>query len=328
MNYRRLGRSGLKVSELVLGTMNFGGVTDEKESIHIINRAVDEGINIIDCADIYNNGKSEEIAGKALASGIKRSSVFITSKTFYPLSDEPNAGGNSKHHIINACEESLRRLKTDYIDIYFLHRYDKDIPIEESLYALDLLVQQGKVRYTGCSTFPPWKTTEAMMYAESHNLPAFIAEEPPYNLLDRRIENEIIPMAIRFDLGLITWSPLAQGILAGKYKSIDYLPPGSRGSQRTVYKERITEKGIEVSQRLKSWIKDRDYSLARFSVAWVLKNKAVSGVILGPRTIDQFTELIGASNINLNNEDIEFCDSLVPPGRFVSNHFNTSRWMK
>lgn len=328
MNYRRLGRSGLQISELVLGTMNFGGATDEKESIRIINRAVDEGINIIDCADIYNRGKSEEILGKALAGGIKRSGVFITSKTFYPLNDGPNTGGNSRHHIINACEESLKRLKTDYIDIYFLHRYDKDVPIEESLYALDLLIQQGKVRYTGCSTFPPWKTVEAIMYAESHNLSGFVVEEPPYNLLDRRIENEIIPMAERFNLGLITWSPLAQGTLAGKYRSIEHLPPGSRGSQRSVYRERITKQGIEVSQKLKSRIKGRDYSLAQFAVAWILMNKAVSGVILGPRTIDQLTDLIGVSNISLNNEDTVFCDSLVPPGRFVSNHFNTSRWMK
>ena len=328
MNYRRLGRSGLKVSELVLGTMNFGGATDEEESIRIINRAVDEGINIIDCADIYNNGKSEEILGKALTSGIKRSGVFITSKTFYPLNVGSNAGGNSRHHIINACEESLKRLNTDYIDIYFLHRYDKDIPIEESLYALDLLIQQGKIRYIGCSTFPPWKTAEAMMYAENHSLTRFIVEEPPYNLLDRRIENEIIPMALRFDLGIITWSPLAQGVLAGKYSNTDHLPPGSRGSQRFIYKERITEKGIEVSQKLKNWIKGRDYSLAQFSVAWILKNEAVSGVILGPRTIEQLKELIGASNITLNNEDIDFCDSLVPPGRFVSDHFNTSQWMK
>ena len=187
MEYRRLGRSGLKISKLTLGTMNFGNPTDKTESFRIINTALDAGINILDCADVYAEGASERIIGEALAENGKRKDVLVTSKAFLPTGKGPNDAGNSKHHILAACENSLKRLKTDWIDIYFLHRTDFSVPQEESLAALDLLVRQGKVRHIGCSTHPPWRAVEAWWIADKHHYPKFICEQPPYNLLDRRV---------------------------------------------------------------------------------------------------------------------------------------------
>ena len=212
MQYRRLGRSGLKISELVLGTMNFGNQTDKTESFKIIDAAIDAGINLLDCADAYAEGRSERVIGEALTANGKRKDVFITSKVFLPVGDRPNDRGNSRHHIVEGCENSLRSLKTDYIDIYFLHRTDFSVPQEETLAAMDLLVRQGKVRHIGCSTHPPWRTVEAMWIADKHHYPKFVCEQPPYNLLDRRIETEIVPMCRAYDLGIISWSPLAQGV--------------------------------------------------------------------------------------------------------------------
>ena len=235
MKYRRLGRSGLMISEIVLGTMNFGNPTDKAESFRIIDAALSAGINLFDCADVYAEGESEKILGEAFSRNGKRPEVFITSKVFMRTGEGPNDAGNSKHHILASCESSLRRLKTDYLDIYFLHRTDFDVPQEETLAALDLLVRQGKVRHIGCSTHPPWRVVEAHWIADKHHYPKFITEQPPYNLLDRRAETEIIPMCQAYDLGIICWSPLAQGVLAGRYRDATQIPPGSRGA----FKKRV-----------------------------------------------------------------------------------------
>lgn len=328
MNYRRLGRSGLKISSLALGTLNFGNPTPKEEAIKIIDRAIDEGINLIDSADVYSDGESEGILGEALGRDGKRKKVFITSKVFMRTGPGPNDEGNSKHHIIESCEESLKRLKTDYIDIYFLHRTDFDIPQEESLAALDLLVKQGKVRYIGSSTHPAWRILEALWISDRCHYSKFVCEQSPYNLLDRRIENELIPMCQTFDLGLLTWSPLAQGILACRYKNPKNLPEGSRGKLKDVYAERITQKGIDVSFELAKRATEKGYLVSQFAIAWILQQPAVTGVILGPRTLEQFEELLPSLEIQLDQSDLEFCNKLVPPGGFVSNHFNTSLWMK
>ncbi|RKY01755.1 MAG: aldo/keto reductase [Spirochaetes bacterium] len=328
MNYRRLGRSGLKVSTIILGTMNFGDATPKEEAVKIIDAALDEGINCIDCADIYAGGKSEEIVGEALKRGAKRDKVLITTKVFWKTGDNPNDGGNTKHHIIEECNRSLKRLKTDYIDIYFLHRTDFNVPQEESLEALDLLVKQGKVRYIGCSTHPVWRIVEAFWIAELHNLTKFVCEEPPYNLLERRIENELIPACKTYDLGIITWSPLAQGLLAGNYQNIENLPEGSRATRSPVYRERITKEGIKISRKFAEFSKKIGITPAQFAVSWVLHQEGITGTIIGPRTLYQFKELIKASDIKLGKRELNYCDKLVPPGQFVSNHFNTSLWMK
>lgn len=328
MKYRRLGRSGLMISEMVLGTMNFGNPTDKAESFKIIGAALDAGINLFDCADVYAEGESEKILGEAFSSNGKRQEVFITSKVFMRTGEGPNDAGNSKHHILAACENSLRRLKTDYIDIYFLHRTDFGVPQEDTLAALDLLVRQGKVRHIGCSTHPPWRVVEAYWIADKHHYPKFVSEQPPYNLLDRRAETEIVPMCQAYDIGIMCWSPLAQGMLAGRYRDATQIPQGSRGAFKKVYGDRITQRGIDVAQRLAERAAVKRCTLPQLAVAWVLHQPGITGTILGPRTLDHFKDLLGSVEVSLDASDLEFCDALVPPETHVSDHFNSAGWRK
>jgi len=327
VNYRRLGRSGLKVSELALGTMNFGYPTSASEAVNIIDAAIDAGINLIDCADVYAGGQSEKILGDALVKGHKRQNVLITSKVFSKTGNGPNDSGNTKYHIINACEKSLKHLKTDTIDIYFLHRTDFSVPQEETLEALNLLVCQGKIRYIACSTHPAWRVVEALWVAETYRYPKFICEQSPYNLLDRRIENEILPMCRAYDLGMMTWSPLAQGVLAGRYKNAARLPKQSRGAQKKIFAQRITRKGIDVALNLNIRATKKKCTIAQIALAWVLKNRSVTTAIIGPRTLNHLKELLPATKIKLNGTDMKYCDSLVLPGTFVSDHFNSAGWI-
>ena len=326
MHYRRLGRSGLMVSEYTLGTMNFGGPTDENSSLLMIDKALDYGINLLDCANIYAEGMSEKILGKALKRNGRRHEVLLTSKAFLPSSNRPNTSGNSRHNLINSCTKSLKRLQTDYLDIFFLHRTDWNIPQEETLSALDFLVNQGYVRYIACSTHPPWRTVEALHISEQKGYPKFICEQPPYSLLDRRIENEIIPMCLEYDMGIITWSPLAQGLLAGRYKKENEFPEGSRATQKNIYAERITEAGVKTAQRIMKWAKKRELSPTALSISWILHQPAITSVIIGPRTPRHLEDLVSAKNIHLSPEELAVFDSLVPPGTFVSDHFNTAGW--
>lgn len=326
MKYRRLGRSGFMVSEVVLGTMNFGNPTAKEESFRIIAAALDGGINLFDCADVYAEGESERILGEAFSQNGKRKEVFLTSKVFMRTGEGPNDGGNSKHHILSACENSLRRLRTDYIDLYFLHRTDWNVPQEETLAALDLLVRQGKVRHIGCSTHPPWRVVEASWIAEKHHYPKFVCEQPPYNMLDRRAETEIIPMCLAYDLGILCWSPLAQGVLAGRYRDAGDIPPGTRGAFKKVYRDRITPQGIDVARKLAERAAAKRCSLPQIAVAWVLHQPGITGAIIGPRTLNHFKDLLGGVDVTLDASDLEFCDGLVPPGTHVSDHFNSAGW--
>ena len=218
-------------------------------------------------------------------------------------------------------------LQTDMIDIYYLHRTDFNVPQEESLAALDYLIQQGKIRYIACSTFPPWRTVEALMLAEKYNLPKFICEQPPYNLLDRRVENEYIPMCRAYDMGIMTWSPLAHGVLAGKYKDASKLPEGSRGTLRKVFGERITKAGIAVGDKFVKEAARLRFPPAQLAVAWVLHQPGVTGTIIGPRSLEQLEEILPAVEITLSKKALSYFDKLVPPGRYVVNYFNTSGWM-
>ena len=328
MEYRRLGRSGLQVSPLVLGTMNFGNPTDKEEACAIVDAAVEAGINLIDCADIYNQGEAERILGAALERNGRRHHVILTSKVYNRTGQGPNDQGNTRHHIIEGCEKSLKQLRTDYIDIYFLHRTDFNVPQEESLDALADLRQQGKIRYIACSTHPAWRTVEALHLAERHGYPKFVCEQPPYNLLDRRIENEIVPMCRHYDLGIISWSPLAQGVLAGKYQDAEQLPEGSRASLRRVFRERITPAGIAVGQQMVERAKAMGCPASQLAVAWVLHQPGITGTIIGPRNVDQLNDLLPGLEVKLSSEDLAFCDDLVPPGRYVTSFFNTAEWMK
>ena len=257
MEYRVLGRSGVKVAPLGLGSGNFADPTPEDEASRIINRAIDAGINLIDTGNSYSDGESERIIGRALSKGNRRHKVILATKVFYKVGPGPNDEDLSRLHLIRACEDSLRRLQTDYIDLYQLHRPSPTIPFDETLGALTDLVRQGKVRYIGSSVHPSWKIMEGIMVSELKGYARFVSEQPPYNLLDRRIENEIVPLCQAHGLGLITWSPLAQGVLAGRYSNTTDLPADSRGAIRGgIYSQRITEPGIEVGNKVISLAED------------------------------------------------------------------------
>jgi aryl-alcohol dehydrogenase-like predicted oxidoreductase len=308
--------------------MNFGGATDKGQSLRIIDEALEAGINLFDCADIYSGGQSERVLGEALARDGKRKKALVTTKAYMPSGPGPNDRGSSRHHIFESCEHSLKSLQTDYIDIFFIHRTDFSVPPEEPLSAMDILVKQGKVRYIACSTHPSWRTVEALMTSDRLGYSKFICEQPPYNLLDRRIEQEILPMCRYFDLGVICWSPLAQGMLAGRYTRADKLPAGSRATQKEVYAERITQAGIDAAAKMAAYARKRGVSPAQFAVAWVINQPGITGSIIGPRTLEQFCDLLPSAEIELTEEDRAFCDTLVPPRSHLSNHFNTTDWMK
>ena len=329
MEYRVLGRSGVKVAPLALGTGNFADPTPEDESIRIINRAIDAGINLIDTSNSYSNGESERMIGRAWAKGARRKEVILATKAFYRVGTGPNDEGLSRLHLIRACEDSLRRLQTDYIDLYQVHRPSPTIPLDETLGALTDLVRQGKVRYIGSSTHPAWKIMEAIMVSELKGHARFVCEQPPYNLLDRRIENEVVPMCQAHGLGLITWSPLAQGVLAGRYPSATELPADSRGALRGgIYSERITQPGIEVGKKMVSLAEAQGISPAQLATLWVKDQPGITAPLIGPRTLDQLEHLLPVLEMTLSDELAEACDRLVPPGSAVASFFNSATWMK
>ena len=241
MDYRVLGRTGVRVSSICLGTDNFADPTPAEESTRILNRALEAGINLLDTGDVYADGEGEKIIGRALKENGLRHQTLIATKVDHgkrrpgfsvddPGSFGPNDHGHTRLNVIRACESSLRRLQTDYIDLYQIHRHSPEIPIDETSSALDDLVRQGKVRYIGCSTHPAWAVMEAVLVSEMKRYARYVSEQPPYNLLDRRIENELIPMCQRYGLGIITWAPMAMGVLAGRYAKADDYPKDSRAT--------------------------------------------------------------------------------------------------
>lgn len=329
MEYRELGRSGVKVAPLGLGTGNFADPTSEAESIDILFRAVEAGINLIDTANSYTNGESERYIGRAFAKGLPRHDVILATKAFQRVGPGPNDEDLSRLHLIRACEDSLRRLNTDYIDLYQVHRPSPTIPVDETLSALTDLVRQGKVRYIGCSTHPAWKIMEAVMVSEMKGFARFVCEQPPYNLLDRRIENELVPMCQAYGLGLITWSPLAQGVLAGRYASATDMPADSRGALRGgIYSERITPAGIEVGQAVIALANAHGISAAQLATLWVKDQPGISAPLIGPRTLEQLEHLLPVLEMTLSADLAAACDKLVPPGGAVASFFNTAAWMK
>jgi aryl-alcohol dehydrogenase-like predicted oxidoreductase len=329
MQYRLLGRTGVKVSSLCLGTSNFADPTPEVECINMMNRAIEAGINLIDTGDSYADGECERIIGKALSLGRNREKVLVATKVHYPMGPGPNDRGNSRLYIMRACEDSLRRLNTDYIDIYQIHRPSPDVAVEETLGALTDLVRQGKIRYAGCSTHPTWQVMEALMVSERYGYVKYILEQPPYNLLDRRIENELVPLCKAYGLGILAWTPMAMGVLTGRYSSaIDY-PADSRAALRGgIYAERVTEKGIAVGIRFVELAKARGLSPAQLSILWVKDQDGITAPLIGPRTVEQLEELLLVAEMDLDDETREACDGLVPPGSAVANFFNSAEWMK
>ncbi len=328
MDYRQFGRTGAKVSPLCLGAMNFGGATDEADSIRVIHAALDAGLNFIDTANVYNAGQSEVVVGKALAG--RRDGVFLATKVHGKMGDGPNDQGNSRLHILKACEDSLRRLGTDYIDLYQIHRPNPEIPVDETLGALTDLVRAGKVRYLGCSTHPAWRVMEALAVSERLGLARYVSEQPPYNLLDRRIENELVPLALSHQLALIPWAPIAQGLLAGRYTAGQPLPADSRAARQPggIYAERVTPRGIELGMKFTELARKFGKTPAQLSLTWCKDQPGITSPIIGPRTLEQLKDVLPVLEMTLTEEERAACDELNPPGGAVVNFHNTSGWMK
>jgi aryl-alcohol dehydrogenase-like predicted oxidoreductase len=308
--------------------MNFGGPTPEGESINMIHRALEAGINFLDTANVYVSGESERVVGKALQGG-RRQRVILATKVFFPQSEDPNDRGNSRRHILQAVEDSLRRLGTDWIDLYQIHRPVFDTPQEETLRALDDLVRQGKVLYTGCSTFPAWMVMEALATSERFGLVRYVTEQPPYNLLDRRIENELVPLAARYGLGLLPWSPLAMGLLAGRYPDARNLPGDSRATRiGTWAAERVHDLSIAKAGEIADLARECGLTPAQLALLWLKDQPAVTAPILGPRTAAQLEDALPVLEMSLDPQAAAALDAIVPPGSAVADFHNTSGWMK
>lgn len=329
MEYRSLGRTGVMVSPLCLGAMNFPSPTSEADSLAIIHRALEAGINFIDTANVYNQGESERVVGMALKENSKRDRVVLATKVHGRTGDLPNDEGNSRFHILKACEDSLRRLQTDHIDLYQLHRPSLTIPQDETLRAFDDLVRAGKVRYIGCSTHPAWMVMEALAVSERFGLARYISEQPPYNLLDRRIENELVPLCLKHGLALLPWSPLAGGILAGRYPVEGGVPGDSRGARAgKFFTDRITLTGRQVAQRLGAMAAERGLTTPQLALLWVKDQPGITAPIIGPRTMQQLEDALGILEKSLDDADRPLFDQLVHPGNAVADFHNSNDWMK
>ena len=328
MPYRLLGRTGVRVSPLCLGTLNFGGPTPDEDAIRIVDAAIGAGINFIDTANVYHGGRSEEAVGKALAG--RRHRVVLATKVHGRMGDGPHDQGLSRLHIMRACEESLRRLNTDYIDLYQVHRPCPEIPIEETLGALTDLVRAGKVRYIGCSTHPAWMVVDALAASERLGLARYVSEQPPYNLLDRRIENELLPMAARHGLAILPWAPLAQGVLAGRYPTADALPADSRAVRQpdSIYSRRVTPRGIEAGRAFAALAGEYGLPPGQLALLWCKDQPGVTSPIVGPRTLEQFVDLLPVLEMSLTDGQRAACDAINPPGTAIVDFHNTAGWSK
>jgi aryl-alcohol dehydrogenase-like predicted oxidoreductase len=310
MEYRQLGRSGLRISRLTLGTMTFGGrgqfrsvgETDVDGARRQIDMAIDMGVNLIDTADVYSAGASEEIIGQALNG--KRDQVLLASKARFPMGPGPNDAGLSRHHLISACEASLRRLRTDHIDLYQVHEWDGQTPLEETLGALDHLLQSGKVRYLGCSNFAGWQVMKALGIAHRTGLPTFVSHQVYLSLQERSAEFEIVPSAIDQGLGLLIWSPLAGGLLSGKYRRGQPAPEGSRHasewSEPPIYDE---DKLYDTIEAVVEVAEGRGVSPAQVALAWLLARPGITTVIVGARTDEQLADNLAAAELELSADE-------------------------
>jgi aryl-alcohol dehydrogenase-like predicted oxidoreductase len=316
MEYRPLGRTGVQVSELCLGTMMFGawGNTDHDDSIRIIHAALDGGINFVDSADVYSAGESEEIVGKALTG--RRDDVVLATKFWGQMGDDPNRRGVSRRWIIAEVENSLRRLGTDWIDLYQMHRPDPQTDIDETLGALTDLVQQGKVRYVGSSSFSAGEIVEAQWTARDRRLERFRTEQPPYSLLVRGIELDVLPTVQRHGMGILTYSPLAGGWLSGTWTSDS--TPTSPARQRLVARFDMSlpenQRKLQATEQLAQVADDADISLIELAIAFVVNHPAVTSAIIGPRTMEQLDSQLPAADVVLDPATLDRIDQIVRPG--------------
>jgi aryl-alcohol dehydrogenase-like predicted oxidoreductase len=323
-----LGTSGLKVSVLCLGCMNFGDPTSEADSLEILRTAHEAGVTFWDTANVYNAGRSEEILGKAFETFGFRDDIVLATKVNGAMGPGPNDRGLSRRHIRKAVEDSLRRLRTDYIDLYQMHRYDPTVPLDETLGTLDTLVKEGKIRYYGTSTFASWQMADAEWRARTHGWVGPVCEQAPYNLLDRRIENDRAGFLTQAGWGLIVWSPLAGGQLTGKYGDLasDRLPDGSRVARNKMWRQRINTSAAGAALAFADIAREHGVSPAQAAVAWVRQRPLVTAPIIGPRTLDQLSDLIPAATLELPETFLFACDDLVPPGTAVADFLNNAGW--
>ncbi len=326
MDYRALGSSGLRISALVLGSDNFTNPTPADESERIIATALDAGINLIDTANSYAAGAAEELIGATLRK-LGRDDVLVATKFHYPFGPGVHDRGNSRQAIVRACEGSLRRLGRDHIDLYQSHRPDMSVPLEETLRALEDLVRAGKVRYIGSSTAPGWHVATSVMTSERLGIERIVSEQSPYNLLDRRIENELVPACQAHGVGVMCWSPLAMGMLAGRYEQ------GRTGDTRAavrggIYAERVTDAGIRVGNAFTALARQHGLEPAQAAYAWVLAQPGITAAIIGPKTVAQVASALPAAELTLPAALLAGADELVTPGSVVASFFNSAPWMR
>jgi aryl-alcohol dehydrogenase-like predicted oxidoreductase len=313
---RSLGRTGVKVSPLCLGAMMFGawGERDHDESIRIIHAALDAGVNFVDTADVYSRGESEEIVGKALRG--RRDDVILATKVHGRMGDDPNEFGNTRRWIVREVDNSLERLGTDWIDLYQIHRPETDTDIDETLGALTDLVRAGKVRYIGSSTFPASQIVEAQWVAERRGRERFACEQPPYSILVRGIEFDVLPTCRRHGMGVIPWSPLAGGWLSGRYRKDDY--PESRRAQMIPRRYDMSlpanQRKLEAADALAQLAEEAGISLIHMALAFVIRHPAVTAAIIGPRTMEHLESQLGAGDVRLSDDVLDRIDEIVPPG--------------
>ncbi len=322
MRYNTLGRTGLFVSELCLGTMTFGGTGEvwskigalqQREASELVKTALDAGVNFIDTADVYSGGLSEEITGQALKDlGIARGDVVLATKAFGPTGDGPNARGNTRAHILEAAKASLKRLNTDYVDLYQIHGFDPATPIEETVRALDILVQHGHVRYIGVSNWAAWQIAKAVGIAERHGLARVQSLQAYYTVAGRDLERELVPMMRSEGIGLMVWSPLAGGLLSGKYGRDKH---GEQGSRRQSFDFPPVDKdrAFAVVDAMRPMADARGVSVAQIALAWLLHRKAVTSVIVGAKRVDQLEDNIAATKVDLTAAELDALDRVSAP---------------
>jgi aryl-alcohol dehydrogenase-like predicted oxidoreductase len=327
MEYRRLGDTGLMVSELCLGCMTFGREASEEDSKRLVDRFLDAGGNFIDTADVYSKGVSEEITGRAIK-GV-RDDVVLATKVYFPMGEGPNDTGLSRKHVTQGCEDSLRRLGTDYIDLYQVHCWDSATPLKETLSALTDLVRSGKVRYIGVSNFTGWQLVKSVCLSEANGLERFVCLQPQYSLVERNIEREILPICLEEGLGVIPWSPLGGGFLSGKYRREEEPPEGSRISEAVASMEehwdrRATDRNWRALDVVGRISEETGKSYAQISLNWLLRQDGVTAPIIGARTLEQLEDNLGASGWTLDEQQVEELSDAsaledVYPYRFIRN---------
>ncbi len=328
MEYRTLGRTGVKVSEICLGCMMFGGRTSPDDSYAIIDRALEMGVNFIDTANVYSIGRSEEVTGEALKRNGKRNDVFLATKVHGAMGEGPLQSGNNRRHIIEQCEQSLRRLQTDHIDLYQIHRPQPDTAIDETLRALDDLIRAGKVRYIGTSTFPAWQLIESLWMSKELGLNRFVCDQPPYHLLDRSIERELVPFAQAYGLAIIPWSPLARGFLSGKYRRGEEIPGDSRAARdmQGPFKERtkkhFSDLAYAVLDVLTALAQEKHCTMGQVALAWCANQPAITSPIIGPRTLEHLDDNLGAAEVTLTDEDRARLDAVAEPEQAIVPYYS------